>query len=452
MMKTPICDFVRSYNEQNSMRLHMPGHKGIGLLGCEALDITEISGADSLYEASGIIKESEMYASRLFGCKTYYSTEGSSHCIRSMLYLTALYAKERGVRPLILAARNVHKTFLSAVALLDIDVEWLYSTNTESYLSCDIDADYLDVTLKSMAVKPVAIYVTSPDYLGNLLNIRELSKVCRKYGVLLLVDNAHGAYLRFLPKSLHPVNVGAHVCCASAHKTLPVLTGGAYLQLSSRAPEVFYEKAKDALSLFGSTSPSYLILQSLDATNRYLSEDYHDQLDNFIRKIDEFKRNLREKSYVILNDEPLKITIDTKSYGYSGFEFSEILRKNNIECEFADPDYVVLMLTPELGMYRFSILESTILSIPRRKSVNKTKPKFVPAKKAMSVKDAYFSETEVVASEQSVGRVLASACVSCPPAVPVLMPGEIITKAHLKAFRYYGIEKITVIKEKHCTE
>ena len=108
-MDTPICDFVRRYTQSNTLRLHMPGHKGISFLGMEARDITEISGADSLYEADGIIAQSEANASRLFGCKTYYSTEGSSQCIRTMLYLLRIYAVQTGKRPLIAAGRNVHK-------------------------------------------------------------------------------------------------------------------------------------------------------------------------------------------------------------------------------------------------------------------------------------------------------------------------------------------------------
>ena len=126
-MRTPILDFVQRYADAKALRLHMPGHKGMPLLGMEALDITEIEGADSLYEASGIIRESEENASTLFGCETFYSTEGSSHCIRAMLYLVRLHAKENGKKPLILAGRGAHKTFLSAAALLDLDVYWTVS-------------------------------------------------------------------------------------------------------------------------------------------------------------------------------------------------------------------------------------------------------------------------------------------------------------------------------------
>ena len=100
-MNTPICDFAKKYAQSGTSRLHMPGHKGKGRL-CEHLDLTEIAGADELYDADGIIAESEKNASTLFDCKTFYSTEGSSHTIRAMLYLTSLYAKEKGKKPLIL--------------------------------------------------------------------------------------------------------------------------------------------------------------------------------------------------------------------------------------------------------------------------------------------------------------------------------------------------------------
>ena len=125
----------------------MPGHKGIGTLGFEHLDITEIEGADSLYEANGIIKESEDNASRLFGCDTYYSTEGSSLCIRAMMYLITLYAKERKIKPFVLAGRNSHKTFLTACAMLDVDVSWLYPDENTSYLSCSIAPEKLETAI-----------------------------------------------------------------------------------------------------------------------------------------------------------------------------------------------------------------------------------------------------------------------------------------------------------------
>ncbi len=394
-MNTPICDFVRQYDRR---RLHMPGHKGVGPLGCEKYDITEIAGADSLYTADGIIAESEANASSLFGCPTFYSTEGSSHCIRAMLYLATRQNRR------VLAARNCHTAFLSAAALLDLEVDWL-DDNTA------ITADY------------AAVYITSPDYLGNMADISGLAARCRAAGVKLLVDNAHGAYLRFLSPSRHPMDLGADLCCDSAHKTLPVLTGGAYLHTRET------DGVKEALALFGSTSPSYLILQSLDAANVFL-EHFRPSL------------TVPPLPFERVGDEPLKITLAPKSRGYTGLELADILRKSDFECEFADPDYLVLM--PQSGQDLSELAK--ILDLPTRPPILTQPPKPVVGRRAMSIRQAMLAESQTVAIDRAVGRVLAQPSVFCPPAIPILVCGEVIDQAAIEAFSYYGIEKCRVIK------
>ncbi|MBQ3270376.1 MAG: arginine decarboxylase, partial [Clostridia bacterium] len=142
MITTPILDFVRNYAASGAARLHMPGHKGAGPLGCEALDITELDGADDLYAPAGIIAESERNASRLFGAQTYYSAEGSSLAIRAMLFLALDGRAPGGERPLVLAGRNAHRAFLSAAALIDFDVRWLHPS--DAYQRCDVSAGDVD--------------------------------------------------------------------------------------------------------------------------------------------------------------------------------------------------------------------------------------------------------------------------------------------------------------------
>lgn len=440
-MKTPVCDFVRRYADENALRLHMPGHKGSALLGFERLDITEIAGADSLYEASGILRESERNASELFGCETFYSTEGSSQCLRAMLYLAALHAKQNGKQPRIAAARNVHKTFLSAVALLDLDVAWLDGKDA-SYLSCKLTAADIEAAF-SASEKPTAVYVTSPDYLGTLVDIRAIAEVCHRHGALLLVDNAHGAYLKFLSPSLHPMDLGADICCDSAHKTLPVLTGGAYLHIASAA---LGSQAKNALALFGSTSPSYLILQSLDAANKYLADGYGARLASFVTQMQMLKEKLTNHGYVLLGEEPLKLTVATKAYGYDGGAFAEALLAKNIVCEFSDPDFTVMMLTPEIDGVGLLQLEDAMLSIVRKTPITTVPPQFSRCERVCSVRDAMLAPCETVAACQSVGRVLAAASVGCPPAVPLAVCGERIGEETVKAFAYYGIETVTVMQ------
>ncbi|MBQ9773622.1 MAG: aminotransferase class V-fold PLP-dependent enzyme [Clostridia bacterium] len=445
-MNTPICDFVNQYANSGTLRCHMPGHKGVGTLGIERRDITEIAGADSLYEADGIIRESEENASQLFGCPTYYSTEGSSQCIRAMLYLVQAYAKECGKAPLILAARNAHKTFLSAVALLDLPVSWLPVTKQDSYLSCRVDASELDRHLTSCTAKPVALYLTSPDYLGTVSDIRAIAAVCHRHGVKLLVDNAHGAYLKFLPHSEHPIDLGADLACDSAHKTLPVLTGGAYLHVAKNAPACFSALAKNALALFGSTSPSYLILQSLDAANAYLHELFPKQLADFLPIACGLRDTLCAHGFHCVGDEALKLTVRTKPYGYLGTHLSALLRERGIECELADPDYVVLMLTPTLGADALTHLREAFCSIPPKAPIEEAPPAPVRGTPRMSVRDAMLAPAEILPTKASVGRILAAPSVSCPPAIPILLCGEEITQDVIDVMLYYGIKTCPVVK------
>lgn len=435
-MDTPICDFVRSYAQKDPLRLHMPGHKGMGPLGCEGWDITEVEGADELYHARGIIRKSEESAAQLFGSgATFYSTEGSSLCIRAMLYLALLRAREEGREPLILAGRNAHKTFLSAVALLDLEVEWLCPEGG-SLLSCPVTEPDLERAFDRER-KPTAVYLTAPDYLGNLPDIRALAEVCHRHGALLLVDNAHGAYLHFLPTPCHPMDLGADLCCDSAHKTLPVLTGGAYLHISKTAPAGLRERGETALALFASTSPSYLVLQSLDRANAYLEGlCIHPPAGFFDR--------LRKRGWTLAGQEPLKLTVATKPYGYKGQELSALLREKGVEPEFADPDFLVLMLPADgMGLER---LETVLGEVPRRSAVTEVPPPLPRPRRVLSPRQAMLSPWEELPLEACRGRVLASAGVSCPPAVPILVCGEELDGAAMECFRYYGIDRCAVVR------
>ena len=423
----------------------MPGHKGIGEI--EKFDLTEIRGADSLYEASGIIKESEENASELFGCHTLYSTEGSSLAIRAMLHLACLMKKSAG-NPVILAGRNAHKVFISASSLCNFDIEWLYGENT-SYLSCKVNANDVAKKLDSMDSLPLAVYITSPDYLGNMADIEGIAKVCHSRGVLLLVDNAHGAYLAFTEPSMHPIALGADMCADSAHKTLPCLTGAAYLHLADSIPENIKQRAKSALALFGSTSPSYLILSSLDIANHYLSCGYKDKLANFSRKLAETKDNLKLIGYEIIGDEPMKLTVSPKSYGYTGYELADILAKNKIVPEFYDEDHLVLMPTPEITEKELAKLEVTLLILKKKEKITTTPPTLGAPKRILSPREAIFSDAEIVNSSDAIGRILADITIGCPPAVPIVVSGEEIDENAVRAFEYYGIDKCSVVKQKN---
>lgn len=445
-MDTPVYDFVQTYRASGTVRLHMPGHKGKSFLGCESADITEIEGADALYEAQGIIARSEENAARLFGAtRTLYSTEGSSQCIRAMVYLAVTNSRQTA-RPYILAARNVHKAFLYALALCDADVRWLWpEAGRGSLCSCPITAAQVEAALGAADYLPAAVYITSPDYLGFENPIAEIAAVCHRHNVPLLVDNAHGAYLSFLPQSRHPLDLGADMCCDSAHKTLPVLTGGAYLHIAHGAPEYMRAQAKQAMALFGSTSPSYLTLASLDLCNKYLAQDYRARLASAVDMVAAAKRRLAASGWALLPGEPLKISVRATSAA-TGTALAARLRGAGIECEYADADFLVLMPSAETEEGELAALISAL-------GVN-TAPPAAPApmpqpgaKRVMTVRAALFAPQEAVRAADSVGRVCAAPTVGCPPAIPIAITGELIDKSAAALFRRYGIEQVSVVKE-----
>ena len=438
-MNTPVADFVQRYAKAGTARLHMPGHKGRCFLGCEPWDITEIHGADALYEAEGILAESEQNAAALFGSqRTCYSTEGSSQCIRAMLYLAVAASGSHTV----VAARNVHRAFVSAAALLDLEIRWLWPEESRSLCGCPISPAQLEETLHSLPEPPAAVYLTSPDYLGGMAEIPALAQVCHQHGTLLLVDNAHGAYLRFLQPSLHPLDLGADLCCDSSHKTLPVLTGGAYLHLSPTAPAQLAPLAKSALGLFGSTSPSYLTLASLDLCNRYLAEGYPQRLAEAVERLAELRERLTAAGWRVEPSDPLRVTVAAPR-GVTGQELAGQLRRQGVECEYADRDFLVLMATPENTPEELAQAAAALGQCPGE--ANPPQLPLARGERACSIRQAAFAPRETVDAAHSLGRVCGLPTVGCPPAIPIAVSGERITPEALALFAYYGIEQVEVL-------
>ena len=442
-MKTPVCDFVAAYEQSGIARLHMPGHKGKGPLGCEGRDITEIAGADSLYEAGGVIAQSEQNAAALFGAKaTFYSAGGSSQCIGAMLCLALQKSKSR----VVLAARNAHKSFLHAAALLDADVRWLWP-RPYSLLACPVTPEMLENALAALPEAPAAVYITSPDYLGNVQPVAALAKVCHAHDAPLLVDNAHGAYLHFLPAPAHPLDEGADLCCDSAHKTLPVLTGGAYLHLGHGLQEAEEGQVRAALSLFGSTSPSYLILQSLDACNRYLADEARPKLAACARAVEALKADLAAQGWAVAESEPLKVTLHASKRGWRGDALADFLRQNGVECEYADPDDLVLMVSPQNSPEDLEKVRAALAAAGQGSEAPQTPPQMARPRQAMGIRAALLAPAEEVPVAAAAGRVCAAPTVGCPPAVPVVVSGEEISPDAAAVFRYYGIETVRVVRE-----
>lgn len=452
-MDTPIADFVCRYANENAARFHMPGHKGRAVLGCERLDITEIPGADTLYEASGIIARSEDNAAALFGSAgTFYATEGSSQCVKAMLAL-ALAARPRS--RVVVAARNVHRSFVHAAALLDFETVWLWpdadgeDAGRMSLCRCPVSAAGLERTLSTLADPPAAVYVTSPDYLGGMADIAGLSAVCHAHHTLLLVDNAHGAYLHFLPQPIHPLDLGADLCCDSAHKTLPVLTGGAYLHVAHTSPLFagnLRQEVKRAMALFGSTSPSYLTLASLDRANASLAEDYPQRLAETVARLDDLKASLRARQWPVEASDPLRLTLRAVE-NLPGPMLAERLYRAGCVCEYAEDCFLVLMLTPENRRKDFSMLRAALDRCPGRPAPLSALPR-PGGIRACSIRQAVFSPHEIIPTEQSGGRICAMPMAACPPAVPIVVAGEYIGPTEQALFCHFGVKSVEVMADR----
>lgn len=431
-MKTPIFDFVENLIAKNGTRLFMPGHKGKDIAQNQPFasayshDITEITGADILYGATGIIRQSEQNAAKIFGAKeTIYSTNGSTLCIQAMLFLASRTTRK------IIAGRNAHIAFINACILLDLEPIWVLSEVQDRYGVCGlVTAEQIESSLKENKAVG-AVYVTSPDYLGNVSDITAISEVCKKYKVMLICDNAHGSYLRFGDSHGHPLELGATMCCDSAHKSLPVLTGGAYLHLSYNC-EFTYEDANDAMKIFASTSPSYLILQSLDLCNRYLCEQADLDFVRLKHQIEELKTVLTAHNILYLDNkiDYAKITINIHSMCLSSEMIGERLMQNNIEWEYKNEDYLVLLFSPMITTDEFQKLARFFTKL-KKSTPDESLEEYVEyslPKRVMSPRAATFKRFIMVETDEAVGKISAQAVANCPPGVPIIVPGEIISE------------------------
>ena len=441
-MKTPIYDFLRQYDKKNSVRLHMPGSKGKVNIPF-GFDITEIDGADFLFSPDGIIKESEQNASRLFNtAATLYSTEGSSLCIKTMIALL----KKAGVNS-ILAARNAHVSFLNACILSDMEVTWIYPDDKVSSICAgDYTAKMIDKALKKTKIK--AVYVTSPDYLGNISDIKAISEVCKKHGAYLLVDNAHGAYLKFLVPDIHPISLGADMCCDSAHKTMPTMTGGAYLHINREADGIFIKNAKSVMSVFATTSPSYMIMASLDFTNKIINDELR-RFNETALMVERLKSELLSLGYINISKEPFKIAIDAIKSDIDAKELYCFLREQNIVAEYYDDGSLVMMFSVMNGEEDYAKTLSAFKEAVGKTSANKAlENKFFIDKKtqAINMRDAFFADSEEISIDSAKGRICSASKTVCPPCIPVICAGEVFDKNAIKILKRYGILNVSVVK------
>jgi arginine decarboxylase len=446
----PLYEALKKYTQQNLSRFHTPGHKAAhnwpfyNVFGdVLAFDVTELPQTDSLYEAGGAIYQAEAAAAAHFGVKhTLFSAGGASLCIWAMLRL----AQKRGNK--LICARNVHRSAVNAMSLLGMNPIWVYPLQFEnSSLPGFIPVQDIE---NQLAIHPdvSAVFITSPDYYGVMSDIKGIAEACKKYDVPLLVDNAHGSHLFYVGDgSLHPARLGAALTCDSAHKTLPVLTGGAFLQINSE--QFTYHEAKDAMSLFGSTSPSYLILLSLDLARAWLEQNGKAAYNELCCKVSDIKALCIQKGFVFASEaycDPVRLVLDFNSIGLSGQQADEMLLQCGISSEMHDNRHVVLIPSPFNKKIDFERLENFIINLKIKQPIQSCNFIYSKQEAVMPLKEAIFAQSELIPIEQSISRVAAECRIPCPPGVPVIMPGELISHESAINLKNYGIFNIKVVK------
>lgn len=444
---TPLKRALDEYIRQDYARLHMPGHKGASISPfgeLMAYDVTEVEGTDSLFEDDGPLKELEEIFTRLYDTKgTVMSAGGSTLCIQAMLRMVA---KKEGR---ILTGRNIHAAAVNAMALLGLEPVWVYpNRKQEERLIGEISPDAIrsilekekqEGTLDSLC----AVYVTSPDYFGVMSDIRSIAQIAHEYGLPLLVDNAHGAHLHFLKEEYHPMQLGADLCCDSLHKTMLALTGAALLHTSDAK---YCPQMKGAMTVFGSTSPNYLIMLSMDSTAAFLMQDGAERIQQTVTRCEKLRQKAREKGFVLPQHcDPMRLTLPLTGTGWDAQNFRKLLRKHKIMEEYLSDSGCVLLFSPFNREEDFKRTKALLDEVLIQNQPFTAFP-IVPSEKVMSLREAFLSPKESVSVEKAEGRIAAQVKITCPPGIPLVMPGERLHKEIIKILKNSGIFVIDVVK------
>ena len=437
---TPLYTRLIEHQQKGLSPFHTPGHKCSGFIKDDLLllDLTELPDTDALYEADSVIRQAEKGLAELFGTeRTLISAGGCTLAIQAMLRIASKRSKK------ILFARNIHRSAINTCALLGIEPVWVMPHSQSGLFTGRADPEKIRTALEA---DPgiAACYVTSPDYYGEISDIAAIAEICHKAGALLLVDNAHGSHLAFTKQDLHPIHLGADMSACSLHKTLPVLTGGAVLNIGSSA---LADEGKEAMALFGSTSPSYPIMASIDLCREYLQNggaDEYKALEDRVQRIKELVQKQGLISPPGLCD-PLRVCVNTSCAGIAENSQTELFHSFGIEPEFCDGRNAVMICTPFNSEEDFERLERLILSLhgcrPDETPNDMRLPPYI-----MSPREAMLGDTEIVSFDEAIGRVSADSSCPCPPGVPVIMPGELIDRETAAILRHTGQRSICCVK------
>ena len=482
-----LLERLTEYAGSDAYPFHMPGHKrreipdGIpgGFPDPYGIDITEIDGFDNLHHAEGILKDAMETVAAIYGAdRSWYLVNGSTCGILSAVFA----ATENGGK--ILTARNCHKAVYHAICLNRLEAEYLYPEGiTEFRINGGIRAEDVRKALEKDAMrcagnsgdvrgkitKIQAVLITSPTYEGVVSDIRAIADAAHEYGIPLIVDEAHGAHLEYadqchsFPKSA--LEYGADIVIQSLHKTLPCFTQTAILHVKGKL--VDQDRISRYLSMFQTSSPSYLLMAGMERCIRYMDGDgrnemirYEKRLERFMERMEGLQvlevldREICGKYRTVAGWDPSKIVVSTmRAEDFHGEELAETLRrKYHLEMEMTAPEYVIAMTSLMDTEEGFERLGTALLEIDgalrrRMESGRKEKaasetPEGLESKlshpvRRMLICEAMDADTERTAFQDTVGKVSAEFVYLYPPGIPIIAPGEVFTDAIVEKIMAY---------------
>ncbi|MFV9510029.1 aminotransferase class I/II-fold pyridoxal phosphate-dependent enzyme [Tepidibacillus sp. LV47] len=452
--RTPLFTAVIEHAKRNPIQFHIPGHKkGQGMdeefkkfIGENALsiDLINIAPLDDLHHPHGIIKEAQELAAEAFGADhTFFSVQGTSGAIMAMIMSVV------GPNDKIIVPRNVHKSVMSAI---------IFAGATPIFVHPEMDPKIgiahgitPNSVKKALEQHPdaKAVLVINPTYYGIAGNLRKIVDIVHQYNIPVLVDEAHGVHIHFhdeLP--LSAMQAGADMAATSVHKLGGSLTQSSILNI--RNGLVNPSHVQSVMSMLTTTSTSYILLASLDAARRNLALNGKRLLDEAIHLAQDARKRINEipglycvgdeiiGTEAVYDYDPTKLLISVKDLGITGYDVEKWLRKHyNIEVELSDLYNILVIITPGDRPSDIDLFISALKKLSEEQSHQIQKkhlkvrlPK-IPAL-ALSPRDAFYAETDIIPLDESVGHVIAEFIMVYPPGIPILLPGEIITEDNIE--------------------
>ncbi len=448
--KTPLFDALLEYYNNNTIPFHVPGHKkGDGMLNkfkefvgtnVLSIDVTVFKQVDSLHKPTGAIKAAQELAADAYNADyTFFSIHGTSGAIQAMIMSVVTQGEK------IIIPRNVHKSVTAGVILSGATPVYMQpEIHEEVGVALNVTPETVRKTLE-LHSDAKAVLIVNPTYYGVSTDIKKIADIVHEYNIPLIVDEAHGPHLQFnnrLPIS--GMNAGADICAQSTHKIVGSMTQSSMLQVRKGFVDV--NRVKTVMSLLQTTSPSYILLASLDAARMQLATEGKELLDETIELASYARERINKikgfycfgaevlKKSAAYDFDPTKITITSKELGLSGYEVERILaEKYFIQPEMSDLYNILCVFSFGDTKEKVDSLINALEEISRNqdyeaaRSIQIINMPHIP-ESVLTPREAFNSKAVSMPLVDSLGQISAEFLMAYPPGIPILCPGEIITK------------------------